>query len=134
MVKVAVAITFLVSCLLGRLVGLAIMFAIEGIKFDILATFNGWTVYVVATTGLVAYSLSFLWAKGRHLLATATITAVVATLVFLPSTHMNVGANDLLSLLYVFLEWFVIGVAAHFACIGVLHQSTKRRVPDVNYW
>jgi len=113
---------------------MAVLFAVRGIRFDILALVNPWTAYVVTVTSIVAYTLSFLWLKGKSWWITSAITGAVATLVFLPSLKDFDGRTMFFSLTYVFAEWFVTGLLAHFACRGALAMHARRQSTGTQYW
>lgn len=130
MVQVAQLTAFLLALIVGRYLGGAASFWIEWGEpvLDPAMMFSPWIAVVTSIAGGASYLVAMVWLKGRSVWLTALVSAVVATLLYVPSLAMApVGHNRAVFVLSVFAEWFAIGALAHLAAVLAGRRFTAGR-------
>ena len=111
---------FLLALIVGRYVAGASMVWIEWGEpvLDPAMMFSPWIALVTAIAGGASYLVAMVWLQARSVWLTAFVSAVVATLLYVPTMiSSRKEAPQGVFALSVFVEWFAIGALAHVTAV-----------------
>ncbi|GEM_PF-4142102 len=123
-------VAFLLALIVGRYLAEAATFSFEWGEpiLDPSLLFSPWIAFVSAIAGGATYLIAMVWLRGRSVWLTALVSALVATLLYLPSLlPLGKTPSPGLFLLSVFVQWFAIGALGHVAAVLASRRFSASR-------